>query len=581
MVFTAKNFPPHSFKHIRILARAFTYRSAKGILAITGGNNQRLEFLGDALCSLIVSDYLFRHYPYHHEGHLTLLRCCLVGGQTQAQVSQELGLVNYVITTIGQGHNPSITMANWKHKQLADLFEAFIAAIYIDSDSFDYCRAVFESSFYPRLKEFIIQQSWNDPKSRLQQCCLTLREENQEPTVPRYTVINKEGPTHKTEYEVSVVFKGKEIGRAFGRSIQDAEMQAAKKALKDYYFPQREWQQLYVNKKYDTENKIKKAYHDRISIENIKAEELKAVTNYETPKKEYDERDFDGRPRDFQDPTMSVTGGTYKYMISSSGKVTDYEAGKTQTREEYLAQSVSTGRGISAHTIPHRPAALAAEKKRRDMFDPQYSQDKTQNISSLTSYLYNDVDRKSPNFQVSAPVKVVSRPKPQPYQPKSFTLTDRQNSTRFGRPSAKAASFIDRYGNVRYFGETEEKQRKYGFNGGNAQHQHQQSQDNRNHINRQHRQGQGQGLIQGYHHENHTKNSTFSYVNPNHPNFNRSKVQYPNQNGSAIQNMVNEFDEFIVSAKNASKISPSNIYSDDSEGSLTSGELSVNSDYAS
>ena len=62
----------YKFKHIRILARAFTYRSAKNISSITGGNNQRLEFLGDQLCSLIVSDYLFRHYPFHHEGHLTV-----------------------------------------------------------------------------------------------------------------------------------------------------------------------------------------------------------------------------------------------------------------------------------------------------------------------------------------------------------------------------------------------------------------------------------------------------------------------------------------------------------------------------
>ena len=62
----------YKFRHIRLLARSVTNRSAKEIVAITGGNNQRLEFLGDSLCSLLVSDYLFRHYPFHHEGHLTV-----------------------------------------------------------------------------------------------------------------------------------------------------------------------------------------------------------------------------------------------------------------------------------------------------------------------------------------------------------------------------------------------------------------------------------------------------------------------------------------------------------------------------
>ena len=114
------------FKHIRLLAKAFTMRNVK-YNEITRGNNQRLEFLGDSICGFLSAEYLFRHFPLHHEGHLTLLRCTMVGASTQALVAQQLGLEQFIIS------RQQITQEKmgWKQKILADLMEAFIAALFI------------------------------------------------------------------------------------------------------------------------------------------------------------------------------------------------------------------------------------------------------------------------------------------------------------------------------------------------------------------------------------------------------------------------------------------------------------------
>jgi ribonuclease-3 len=115
------------FKHIRLLAQAFCTRSASFNL-ITLGDNQRLEFLGDTVLNFVVSDYLYRHFPNHHEGHLSLLRSSLVCNSTQALLYDELGMGDFVLTSYI--NNKQETTGNLKRK--ADVFEAFVGALYID-----------------------------------------------------------------------------------------------------------------------------------------------------------------------------------------------------------------------------------------------------------------------------------------------------------------------------------------------------------------------------------------------------------------------------------------------------------------
>lgn len=214
-----------SFSHIRLLARAFTLRNV-GYNNLTLGHNQRLEFLGDTVLQLVASEYLFRHFPDHHEGHLSLLRSSLVNNRTQAIVCDDLGMSNYVIYADTRGDHLEM-----KPKEKADLLEAFIGALYVDK-ALDYCRVFCNVCFFPRLRDFILNQDWNDPKSQLQQCCLTLRElDGGEPDIPIYKVIESSGPTNTRKYTVAVYFRGERLATGIGHSIQQAEMAAATNAL--------------------------------------------------------------------------------------------------------------------------------------------------------------------------------------------------------------------------------------------------------------------------------------------------------------------------------------------------------------
>lgn len=223
------------FNHIRLLARAFTDRSI-GFTHLTLGSNQRLEFLGDTVLQLICSEFLYRHFPEHHEGHLSLLRSSLVNNRTQSVVCDDLGMAQYAVYA-----NPK---AELKTKDRADLLEAFLGALYVDNgftEGLVYCNTFCQVCLFPRLQDFIMNQDWNDPKSKLQQCCLTLRTmDGGEPDIPLYKVIECIGPTNTRVYTVAVYFREKRLACATGHSIQQAEMNAAKKALENSkeLFPQ-------------------------------------------------------------------------------------------------------------------------------------------------------------------------------------------------------------------------------------------------------------------------------------------------------------------------------------------------------
>ncbi|XP_018395838.1 PREDICTED: ribonuclease 3 [Cyphomyrmex costatus] len=229
------------FTHIRLLARAFTDRSI-GYTNLTLGSNQRLEFLGDTVLQLIVSEYLYKYFPEHHEGHLSLLRSSLVNNKTQAVVCDDLGMTQYALYG-----NPK---AELKTKDRADLLEAFLGALYVDK-GFKYCYVFCNVCFFPRLQDFIMNQDWNDPKSKLQQCCLTLRTmDGGEPDIPVYKVIECKGPTNTRVYTVAVYFQGKRLATASGHSIQEAEMNSAKEALEKSQdlFPQLDHQKRVIAK---------------------------------------------------------------------------------------------------------------------------------------------------------------------------------------------------------------------------------------------------------------------------------------------------------------------------------------------
>jgi len=201
-----------------------------------------MEFLGDSVLQFVVSVYLFRHFPEHHEGHLTLLRSSLVNHRIQATLARELGLDKF-INFGGQG------IKAFREKLLADILEAFVAALYVDK-GLRYVEVFCRVCLFPRLEEFIINQDWMDAKSQLQQCCLTSREQGKTPDLPQYKVLKNKGPAHHKHYTVAVYYKGRRLGSGEGKSIQQAEMAAAKDALSSQYFPELARQKRLLDRKH-------------------------------------------------------------------------------------------------------------------------------------------------------------------------------------------------------------------------------------------------------------------------------------------------------------------------------------------
>lgn len=173
---------------------------------------------------------------------MSLLRSSLVNNRTEAVVCDDLGMTQYAIYSTPKGE--------LKTKDRADLLEAFLGALYVDR-GIEICQTFCQVCLFPRLQVFIMNQDWNDPKSKLQQCCLTLRTmDGSEPDIPIYKVIESIGPTNTRVYTVAVYFRGKRLASATGHSIQQAEMNAAKTALENSreLFPQLDHQKRVIAK---------------------------------------------------------------------------------------------------------------------------------------------------------------------------------------------------------------------------------------------------------------------------------------------------------------------------------------------
>lgn len=267
------------FTHIRLLARAFTDRSM-GYTNLTLGSNQRMEFLGDTVLQLICSEFLYRHFPEHHEGHLSLLRSSLVNNRTQSVVCDDLGMTKYAVYS-----NPK---ADMKTKDRADLLEAFLGALYVDK-GLKHCETFCQVCLFPRLQDFIMNQDWNDPKSKLQQCCLTLRTmDGNEPDIPYYKVVESTGPTNTRVYKVAVYFRNRRLAFATGHSIQEAEMNSARNALENSknLFPQQlKYQKRVIEQSLKKQNVRTKSENDKSNDEGESSQkQLKDSPKYQLPK---------------------------------------------------------------------------------------------------------------------------------------------------------------------------------------------------------------------------------------------------------------------------------------------------------
>lgn len=207
----------YRFRDPALLEQALTHRSAD-----RRRNNERLEFLGDALLSQIVSGWLFEHFPDASEGQLTRMRASLVKGATLAEVARELSLGNSL--HLGGGELKS--GGSRRESILADALEAVIGAIMLDGGE-EPCRRVVLEWFGGRLKTVSPQSAGKDPKTRLQEWLQAGQH-----SLPEYEVLHVHGQAPAQEFEVICRLAG--LGETFpatGPSRRRAEQRAARAAL--------------------------------------------------------------------------------------------------------------------------------------------------------------------------------------------------------------------------------------------------------------------------------------------------------------------------------------------------------------
>jgi ribonuclease-3 len=208
-------------KDKKLLEEATTHRSYLNESKEKVESNERLEFLGDSVLSLIVSTHLFKKYPQFDEGKLTNLRSLLVNTKMLAELSKELDLGSRL--RLSKGEEESGGRSN--QSILADTYEAILGALYLDQGLMEVEKFI-RDTLFPRADEFIEKNMLKDPKSLLQEQ-VQARKLNS----PLYKVLEEEGPAHAREFTVGVFVEDKLLGKGKGKSKQEAEEQAAQAAL--------------------------------------------------------------------------------------------------------------------------------------------------------------------------------------------------------------------------------------------------------------------------------------------------------------------------------------------------------------
>lgn len=213
-----------TFRDKTLLHRALTHRShINENVNFPLEDNERLEFLGDAVLDLIISHIIMDEFPRYSEGDLTKLRSSLVNERKIAELSRELELGNYLL--LGKGEDS--TKGRNKNSILADTYEAVIAAIYLDGGykkTFKVLKKHF-ASFFTAVNEGSLYNK--DFKSQLQEITQNIYK-----LTPRYILVKEYGPDHKKTFSVNVTVRNQVLGTGSGTSKKNAEQKAAQEALR-------------------------------------------------------------------------------------------------------------------------------------------------------------------------------------------------------------------------------------------------------------------------------------------------------------------------------------------------------------
>lgn len=206
----------HGFRTPELLVQALTHTSYRNEAPDVDADNERLEFLGDAVLELTVSEALFRRWPSFPEGRLTRLRASLVNTGTLAEVSRALGLGQAL--RLGRGEEG--TGGRDRRSTLADVFEATLGAVYLDG-GLSAARGVVERALIPRM-DTLAQGDGRDSKTRLQEWA-----QERHRLIPSYEIIDRRGPDHAAVFTARVVVGGEGEAQGQGRSKKEAHRAAA------------------------------------------------------------------------------------------------------------------------------------------------------------------------------------------------------------------------------------------------------------------------------------------------------------------------------------------------------------------
>lgn len=211
-----------TFINKHLLTTAFTHRSYLNENKNPDlEHNERLEFLGDAVLELVVTDFLFKKYPEKTEGDLTAYRAALVNTVSISDAAKKLGMNDYLLLSKGEAKDTGRA----REYILANTFESFIGALYLDQ-GYDAAQKFIADNLFAKTDEVVAKRLWQDPKSRLQEIA-----QEEESVTPQYKMMGESGPDHDKKFIAGVFLGEKEIARGEGKSKQEAEQMAAERAL--------------------------------------------------------------------------------------------------------------------------------------------------------------------------------------------------------------------------------------------------------------------------------------------------------------------------------------------------------------
>jgi ribonuclease-3 len=212
-----------TFTDITILRTAFTHRSyVNEHRGEPIEHNERLEFLGDAVLELAVTDFLFTTYLEKTEGELTAYRAALVNTTTIGEVASELSMNDLLLLSKGESRDTGRA----RQYILANTFEAVIGAIYLDQ-GYTAAQLFISDHIFPRAQAVVEKRLWQDSKSYFQE-----RAQEAVGVTPSYVIVNETGPDHDKKFTVAACLEEEQVATGEGRSKQEAEQAAAHEALK-------------------------------------------------------------------------------------------------------------------------------------------------------------------------------------------------------------------------------------------------------------------------------------------------------------------------------------------------------------